>query len=61
MAAIRAVEQHPELCYVLLHRAPVVYLVLVVDVLEECQCGPLGAVLNHRAPVLPDIIIAEPA
>jgi hypothetical protein len=42
-----------------LHRAPLVYPVLVVDVLEECQCGPLGAVLDHRGLVLPDIITGD--
>ena len=50
VTAIRAAEQHAELCHTLLHRAPLVYPVLVVDVLEECQRGPPIVVLNHRAP-----------
>jgi hypothetical protein len=59
MTAFRVIKQHPELCYVLLHRAPLVYPVLVVDVLEECQCGTLEVVLDYPRLVLPDIITRD--
>lgn len=45
-----------EVCKVLLHRTPFVHPVLVVDVLEEGQRGSPGAVPDHRAPILPELI-----
>ena len=59
-AAILSVVEHFELCYVLLHRPPFVHAVLVVDVAEECQCGPSRAVSYHRTPIPPQLSIAEP-
>jgi len=57
--AFHAIKQHPELYYILLHRASLIYPVLVVDMLKEYQCGTLGAVLDHPGLVLPNIITRD--
>ena len=52
MAAVLPIEEHFELQIILVDRAPFLHPIHVADMNNECYCGPLRTVPDHRTPVL---------
>jgi hypothetical protein len=52
MAAVLPIEEHFKLQIILVDRAPLLHLIHLADIKEECHDGPFRTVPDHRTPVL---------